>query len=277
MRRNRGRPSLLATAFVVLCELSPSLKSRLWRLWYQLLARRSGNVNLRFMNYGYAEDDREAPALLSRDEPFRYSIQLYHHVCARTEPTNKVLIDVGCGRGGGSDYIARYLKPQHVIGLDYASSAVIDNRRQYTGDNLSFICARSDALPFVSNSADIAINVESSHCYPDFSKFLAEVYRVLKPGGLFSFCDLRPTSQLEQFEKAISACGMERVEYRDITPNVIAGLNRLAGTRSSLADKILPRFARKAFGDFAGLPGTAVYDGLQNGRLYYVSLLLRKN
>jgi SAM-dependent methyltransferase len=40
-------------------------------------------------------------------------------------------------------------------------------------------------------SLSIAINVEASHCYADVPRFLAEVQRVLTPGGLLLFADFR--------------------------------------------------------------------------------------
>merc|ERR1719335_1617700 len=46
-------------------------------------------------------------------------------------------------------------------------------------------------LPFADGSMDVVLCIESSHCFADFERFLAEVRRVLRPGGRFSLADLR--------------------------------------------------------------------------------------
>ena len=42
----------------------------------------------------------------------------------------------------------------------------------------------------------MVINVESSHCYGNFPKFVDEVYKVLKPGGIFAITDFRSTEEI---------------------------------------------------------------------------------
>jgi ubiquinone/menaquinone biosynthesis C-methylase UbiE len=41
----------------------------------------------------------------------------------------------------------------------------------------------AENLPFPQVSFDAVINVESAHCYGSIERFLAEVHRVLRPGG----------------------------------------------------------------------------------------------
>lgn len=42
-------------------------------------------------------------------------------------------------------------------------------------------------------SADIVINVESSHCYGNFEKFTESVKKILKDDGSFVLTDFRTT------------------------------------------------------------------------------------
>ena len=49
----------------------------------------------------------------------------------------------------------------------------------------------ADNLPFADQSFDAVINIEASHCYPRLSHFLADVARVLRPGGHFLYVDAR--------------------------------------------------------------------------------------
>ena len=54
---------------------------------------------------------------------------------------------------------------------------------------LDFVVGDAGRLPFSAAAFDAVINIEASHGYPAFPRFLAEVARVLRPGGplLLSF------------------------------------------------------------------------------------------
>ena len=93
-----------------------------------------------FMNYGYAElADVDRLALDPSDEVNRYCIQLYHHLTSAVDIVGRDVLEVGCGRGGGSDFIARYLKPRSVTGLDIAHKAVDFCNSHYSVKGLSFV------------------------------------------------------------------------------------------------------------------------------------------
>ena len=82
-----------------------------------------------------------------------------------------------------------------AVGGDLCSQQVsLCNKRWAThkrAEFLTFLQADAETLPFEEQAFDIVINVESSHCYPSFPKFLAEVGRVLKSGGIFAMVDFR--------------------------------------------------------------------------------------
>ena len=65
-------------------------------------------------------------------------------------------------------------------------------------------------LPFPDESFDAVINVEASHIYPNFERFLGEVARVLRPGGHFLYADFRNRDGLPRLGGGTSgtpACG----------------------------------------------------------------------
>src|SRR4051794_29927493 len=80
------------------------------RGWYQFLSLMDRRASMILMNYGYAPLDPGAavPALRPEDEKDRYCIQLYHHVASACDLRGKDVLEVGCGRGGGASYVARY-------------------------------------------------------------------------------------------------------------------------------------------------------------------------
>src|ERR671912_1774562 len=120
------RKLMLVKIFLALSSISPNLKKLLWKQWYQFLARHYQTRAWSFMNYGYAPiDERSATVKLNEaDEPDRYAIQLYHHVASAVDLRNLDVLEIGSGRGGGASYVARYLKPKALTGLDFSDKAI---------------------------------------------------------------------------------------------------------------------------------------------------------
>src|SRR3546814_1642580 len=112
--------------------------------------------------------------LLPGDEPDRYSIQLYHQTAAALDWTGLDGLEVGCGRGGGASYVARYLKPRSLVGLDIADRAIEFCRRRHAAPGLSFVSGDAQKLPVPAASFDVVLDVESSGSSPDRDAFFAE-------------------------------------------------------------------------------------------------------
>ncbi len=260
-----------------LMQFSPWLKKFIWKRWYQYIAGYR-NADWEFMNYGYAPTTGEPKTLELEpaDEPNRYSIQLYHRVATAVPVAGKKVLEVGSGRGGGASFVARYLQPQSMTGVDYSAKAVrfCNGRHQVNG--LSFVQGDAESLPFGAGSFDVVINVESSHCYGSMPKFLAEVKRVLAPGGHFSFVDLRADEDEAKLHSQILASGMDLIEHEDITPQVLVALRldsarKLAQMEKSISKTLLPMFTQ-----FAGIEGSETYENFRTRRFVYVRYLMKK-
>ena len=108
---------------------------------------------------------------------------------AAVQPGMKVL-DVGCGRGEILRHCARL--GADAFGVDYAPVAVDMASKAVAGESLApgkTGVAQSDAkqLPFPSNYFDRVLMFDVvEHLFPwELSQSLAEIERVLKPGGAF--------------------------------------------------------------------------------------------
>ncbi len=255
-----------------LLEIFPKFKKFFWKNLYQYLGTYK-YPEWTFMNYGF-DSQTEVP-LLKQDEADRYCIQLYDKVVASQSLKDKKLLEVGCGRGGGLSYINRYYKPAVAFGIDLSATA-IDFCRETHGRSIIFDVGDATNLSFSSESMDVIINVESSHCYPDLSKFFQEVYRVLKHDGVFLYADLCVASHKDEIEAKLQTAGFAIVEQESIVQGVLNALKLDNDRKQSMIKKNVPFFIRWPFIHFAGMVGSRPYRSFVNGTRQYNRYVLKK-
>jgi SAM-dependent methyltransferase len=254
------------------------VRKAVWQLWYPFLTRRLRDEDVTFLNYAFETDPPVALPLLPEDEPNRACIQLYHHVATLAAPSlaGKEVLEVSCGHGGGASWIARTLKPARYTGLDLNPAGVRHCRQRHQVPGLYFVQGNAQQLPCPDTSVDVVINVEASHCYPDFPGFLDEVSRVLRPGGLFLYADFRFREDIPAWEAAMTGAAMEAVLAGNITSQVLRGMDINGDRNLSLVQERLPRFLHSLGRDFAGVPGSRVHEALRLGSMEYRAWALRK-
>lgn len=272
---------MLVKKIMRLSAASPRFRRLLWRRWYEYLAGFQMR-EWRFMNYGYASSEPQADldaaqlALELADEPDRYSIQLYHHVAGGAELEGLEVLEVGSGRGGGASFVARYHRPATVIGVDISAKAVRFCERAHEVEGLSFRQGDAEDLPFEDECFDAVLNVESSHCYGSMPAFLAEVERVLRPGGHFLFADLRTPEDARRLDEQIAATGLQVLEREDITANVVEALRLDDARKQSLIRSFSPKRLMGVMEKFAAVEGSEVNEGFKTGAMRYLRYALRK-
>lgn len=256
----------------------PSIKRALWRSWYNFLSDRYRDRHWTFMNYGY-QPQSGAPVLRlsGDDEGDRSCIQLYHRVASPVDLAGLDVLEVGCGRGGGASFVARYLRPRSLVGVDLSWRAVAFCGRRYTDPGLAFEVGNAERLSFADASFDVVLNIESSHCYGHPEAFFAEVRRVLRPGGHFLYADFRSVEETQSWRQALLASGLALVAEHDITEGVVAALERDDERKRGLINSVVDLPLRRIFRQFAALRGTQVYDEFRNGSVRYVTFDLQKH
>lgn len=103
-------------------------------------------------------------------------------------PPIEHILDVGCGIGGSSLYLAQKFNASATgITLSPVQARRATERARVAGMSQTTDFQVADALnmPFADNSFDLVWSLESGEHMPDKKKFLQECYRVLKPGGTF--------------------------------------------------------------------------------------------
>jgi ubiquinone/menaquinone biosynthesis C-methylase UbiE len=108
------------------------------------------------------------------------------------------LLDIGSGRGGAGIHanLEYGLKVQGVDITPYNVERANKNARmREVWPSVSFVEGDAQHLPIADESVPLVWSIESPAHFPDKRQFLAEVHRVLKPGGIFAFSDLLAVPQ----------------------------------------------------------------------------------
>jgi len=109
--------------------------------------------------------------------------------CPSGNPPENV-VDVGCGIGGSTLHLAQKFGCNATgITLSPVQASRAKERAIEAGldSKVNFEVANALDMPFADDTFDLVWSLESGEHMPDKAKFLAECYRVLKPGGKIIF------------------------------------------------------------------------------------------
>jgi arsenite methyltransferase len=118
-------------------------------------------------------------------------------VAAMALPDAASVLDLGCGTGTTALMLARHFD-YRITGLDLAVGN-IERARERAGaasDRLEFVHTDVQQLPFADASFDGALAECVFSLMPDKAGALAEIRRVLKPGGRVGLTDMSIAGQL---------------------------------------------------------------------------------
>jgi ubiquinone/menaquinone biosynthesis C-methylase UbiE len=248
---------------------STAFFKRIFRYWYPFMTRRLGQEDVEFLNWGYEEDPPMGLPLAESDEPNRFCIQLYHRTATQIDLAGKKVLEVSCGHGGGASYLMRTMHPASYVGLDFNSAGIALCQQRHNLPGLNFVHGDAENLPFPDQSFDVVINVEASHIYPSFERFLSQAARVLRPGGHFVYADFRNREAFPAWEAALTDAPMRPLSERDVSPEVLLGLERNSPRSMELIQRHLPAFLRRFGREFAVVDGSWFYRDLQRGDISY--------
>ena len=262
---------MLSKLFRKLVDFSPKLSLIGWKYFYELTARLFKRMaSWKFMNYGYANEETT-----STD----YDIlcgNLYRHLFDQVKFNNKTnVLEIGCGRGGGNELLLQY-NPESVTGVDFSKNVIKFCNQNYHDARLKFVVGNAENLPFADNSFDVIVNIESSHCYGNREAFFKEVARTLKPSGYFLYADFMGRIHYPKRPAQLKSCGFEMITKQEITPQVLKSMELSRTYKEGLIKKIVIKPFRKPIADFAGLPGSNIYNKFANGDTLYFSMVCRR-
>jgi ubiquinone/menaquinone biosynthesis C-methylase UbiE len=103
------------------------------------------------------------------------------------------VVDVACGTGASARLLAREVGAD-TVGVDLGAQAIEDATRDAATDGLAgrarFVHGDAEALPLPGGSFDVALSECSLCTFPDKPRAVAEMARVLRPGGTIAIADV---------------------------------------------------------------------------------------
>ncbi|KAI9820298.1 MAG: Delta(24)-sterol C-methyltransferase [Pycnora praestabilis] len=158
------------------------------RAEYATLTRHYYNLATDLYEHGWGQSFhfcRFAPR-----EPFLQALARHEHYLAHRMSIRdgmKVL-DVGCGVGGPAREIAKFTGAS-IVGLnnnDYQiERAIIHAKKEHMTNQLSFVKGDFMQMSFPDNSFDAVYAIEATVHAPSLEGVYSQIFRVLKPGGVF--------------------------------------------------------------------------------------------
>lgn len=246
------------------------------KITYEWLAKHIPADDWQFMNYGYSPRADE-PACRPEPAPLQlYPLLMYHYLGSKAALSNKIVLEVGSGRGGGAAYLASHFKPAQYTGMDLAQHAVELANKIHTVPNLTFIQGSAESIPLPDNSVDVVINVESCHAYGSVKKFLSEVKRVLKPAGHFLMVDFRYAQDMAELNQLLAESGLSLREEENITDRVVQAIEAEDEAKQKRIRDLVPPKWQKLFAEFAGVAGSKFHRNLTDGTRFYYRYVMQK-
>jgi ubiquinone/menaquinone biosynthesis C-methylase UbiE len=107
--------------------------------------------------------------------------------------TRRVL-DIGCGTGQLAARIRRTLPTVDVVGCDFSAGML--QRAAARSQTIDWVRGDAGRLPFRDGAFDAVVSTEAFHWFPDQDAALAELFRVLAPGGRLLLALVNPPTAL---------------------------------------------------------------------------------
>jgi 2-polyprenyl-6-hydroxyphenyl methylase / 3-demethylubiquinone-9 3-methyltransferase len=128
--------------------------------------------------------------MLARMNPARFAY--FDPIVERWQ--GRRVLDLGCG--GGLTIVCLAQRGATVVGVDLSRASLRVASCHTRGDRHPasvFACARAESLPFVDASFDVVWCTDVLEHLPDLPTAIAQIARVLKPGGLFLYDTINRT------------------------------------------------------------------------------------
>lgn len=138
---------------------------------------------------------------------------LHRYALARELAAGHDVLDVACGEGYGSALLAEAAR--HVTGVDLDAAAIAHAAAKYARPNLRFLAGSATAVPLENAAVDLVVSFETIEHLAQHEAMLAEIRRVLRPGGwlLISSPDRREYTEAAHYRNPFHVKELDAAEF----------------------------------------------------------------
>jgi len=139
-------------------------------------------------------------------------------------------LDVGCGNGAFTDLVMQSHAPGEMHGIDPSEGQLAFARARLAGRHAVFQQGDAMALPFGDNQFDIAVMALVIHFLPDPVRAVAEMARVVRPGGTvasYVWAYDQALTPMDPFDVEFTAAGVAAPPPPSLDAVSFAALHRL--------------------------------------------------
>lgn len=171
----------------------------------------------------------------------------------------KALLDIGCGSGGVTLHLVERHGLAHATGYDVETPVIETARRHAAERGLSgrahFVRAPPGPLPFPDAGFDVVFSKDALLHVPDKDFVFTEIFRVLKPGGVFAASNWMISHDGEPSPDMAAYVAAEGLSFAMASPARYAAAMRRAGFADIETRDRNPWYREVARGELARLKG----------------------
>eukprot|EP00347_Sterkiella_histriomuscorum_P016166 403354232 len=211
----------------------------IWKAVYNLFAWYMQNeTKLTSFNCGYAiltQTGETIKLVAKNDRKNQFQYQMYHFAALGVKNlealSDKRILDVGSGRGGGLAFLSKYYEPIEAVGIDFSHQNIrFCNQRFREIENLFYYQGDAEKLhktKFLKNQVfDLVLCIETFHCLSNPFNTLRNMRPLIEENnGSVIIVDIFYKKDLERME-TIFKDALYQIEKKEIlTINVKHSMN----------------------------------------------------
>lgn len=111
------------------------------------------------------------------------------------------ILELGCGVGANSDYVKQFYK--HYTGIDYSKELISLAIKNYSNNNINFICANIKDYTFNNQNYNLIFGIGLLHHLPDINIVLRHLKNQTNKDATFGFLEVQSGNPLIQILRYI--------------------------------------------------------------------------
>jgi len=132
--------------------------------------------------YQNREERMDASLGIFNESRRQFHLSRYDFACKISQ--NKVVADIACGTGYGTELLIKTGNAIKVYGVDISSDAINYARTHHSSQETEYICSSGENTGLGDETIDMVVSFETIEHVPNYHDLLKEFSRILKPGGI---------------------------------------------------------------------------------------------